>query len=86
METVLDKFGRIVIQKRLRDDLGLKPRPGLEIVSSAEEVLLKPIREERNVVNDRVLVYKGSATGDLLEAVTHHSEERSRIFARRLMR
>jgi len=25
METTLDKFGRIVIPKRVRDDLGLKP-------------------------------------------------------------
>ena len=43
MDTVLDRFGRIVIPKELRDALGLKAGSILHILSGNHEITLKPI-------------------------------------------
>ena len=87
METTLDKFGRIVIPKRVREHLGLTPGTALEIEAIGEDVILKPVREEPHIRNKGgVLVFKGSATGDLLEAVKRHRKERSSTIAKRMNR
>lgn len=46
MEATIDKFGRIVIPKELRDLFGLKPGSTLKVDSSSEEITLKPVSEE----------------------------------------
>ena len=46
MEATIDKFGRIVIPKELRELFGLKPGSTLKIDSSTEEITLKPVSEE----------------------------------------
>ena len=79
METTLDRFGRVVIPKEIRDILGLKPGELLKVEHSDDEVILKPFREEPPIkVKDGVLVYAGTATGNLMEAVRAHREERLR--------
>lgn len=40
----LDKAGRIVLPKPLRDELRLQPGDTLEIESSSEEITLRPTR------------------------------------------
>ena len=84
METTLDRFGRIVIPKQVRDDLGLKPGAVLEIEEVEQNVLLKPIHGEPHVVTkDGVLVFSGTAIGDIVEAIRSHRRERlSEIAAR----
>ncbi|MBI4710191.1 MAG: AbrB/MazE/SpoVT family DNA-binding domain-containing protein, partial [Nitrospirae bacterium] len=44
METILDKFGRVVIPKEIRDDLGLKPGEVIQVKESGNEVVLKPLK------------------------------------------
>ena len=44
MQTTLDKAGRIVLPKPLRDDLRLQPGDSLDIESSGEEITLRPVR------------------------------------------
>lgn len=46
METTIDRFGRVVIPKRVREDLGLKAGEPLVIEEQAEGILLKPARED----------------------------------------
>ena len=46
MEATIDKFGRIVIPKELRDLFGLKPGSTLKIDSSTEEITLKPVSDD----------------------------------------
>jgi AbrB family looped-hinge helix DNA binding protein len=77
METTLDKFGRIVIPKRVRDDLGLKPGAVFKIEQVNQKILMKPVNEEpRVVVKNGVLVFSGTATGDLVGAIQVHRQKR----------
>ena len=41
MEAVIDKFGRIVIPKKLRDDLGLRPGSVIKIETNRNETVAK---------------------------------------------
>lgn len=77
METTLDKFGRIVIPKRVRDDLGLKPGAVLQIEQAEQKILMGPVNEGLQVVvKNGVLVFSGTATGDLVGAIQAHRQER----------
>lgn len=79
METTLDKFGRIVIPKRVREDLGLKPGSVLRIERQEEEIRLTPAHGEPHVLlKDGVLVFSGVARGDLTQAVRSHREQHIR--------
>lgn len=77
METALDRFGRIVIPKQVRDDLGLRPGTVLRIEEVEQEIILKPAHgEPHTVIKEGVLVFSGKAAGDIVEAVRNHREER----------
>lgn len=78
METTIDRFGRIVIPKRVRDDLGLRAGSVLEIAEVEDEIVLRVRREEPDLVReDGVLIYTGEPAGDLEQAV--EAERRSRV-------
>jgi AbrB family looped-hinge helix DNA binding protein len=76
METTLDKFGRVVIPKEIRDDLSLKPGEVLQVEKSDDEVILKLLREEPALhMKEGVLVFSGVATGNLKDAIRTHRDE-----------
>ncbi|HUP43328.1 MAG TPA: AbrB/MazE/SpoVT family DNA-binding domain-containing protein [Thermoanaerobaculia bacterium] len=78
MEATLDRFGRIVIPKRVRDDLGLFAGSILLIEEREDRIVLRVQREETDLVReDGVLVYTGEAVGDLEQAVAAHRRGRS---------
>ena len=77
METTLDRFGRVVIPKEIRDDLCLKPGEVFKIEKSGDEVILKLLGEEPSLhMKEGVLVFSGSATGNIQDAIRIHREER----------
>ena len=77
MKTILDRFGRVVVPKEIRDRLGLKPGAEIEIDEQGNEVLLRPVEHETPLqLEDGVLVFTGTATGDLMEAIRTHREKR----------
>ena len=77
MKTTLDRFGRVVVPKDIRDRLGLRPGAEIEIDEKGNEVVLKPVEHEPVLmVREGVLVYSGKATGDIRDAVRAHREER----------
>lgn len=79
METTLDKFGRIVIPKEIRDDFNLKPGNRFHIEESEKAIILKPISGETNLRwKDGVLVFSGTPLADLNKAVEKHREERTK--------
>jgi AbrB family looped-hinge helix DNA binding protein len=77
METRLDKFGRVVLPKDIRDHLDLKPGQVLKVERADEEVILKPVEKELPLhIKDGVLVFSGAVTGDIAKAVKQHREGR----------
>jgi AbrB family looped-hinge helix DNA binding protein len=75
----LDRFGRIVIPKTVRNDLGLAPGSALVLEEVEEGILLKPLNEEPEVIeHNGVLVFTGVAEGDLSEAVEKDRDARLR--------
>ena len=46
MKTTLDRFGRIVVPKEIRDRLGLQPGVDIDIDQQGDAVLLKPAGHE----------------------------------------
>jgi AbrB family looped-hinge helix DNA binding protein len=79
MKTTLDRFGRVVVPKDIRDRLGLRPGAEIEIDEKGNEVVLKPVEHEPPLmVKEGILVFSGTATGDIRGAVRAHREERLR--------
>lgn len=82
METTLDRFGRIVLPKQVRDSLGLEPGSVLQVEHSAGEIRLTPLEEKQALVwRDGVLVFVGELTGDVEGAVQRQREERIKKLA-----
>jgi AbrB family looped-hinge helix DNA binding protein len=44
IQLTIDKAGRIVIPKSLRDELNLEPGDALQVESAGEEIILRPVR------------------------------------------
>ena len=83
LEVSLDKFGRVVLPKEVRDRLGLEPGAILEIEEVNDEIRLRPVeREPCLTLKGGVLVYTGKASGDVDEAVRAHREGRLKKLGR----
>jgi len=62
MELRIDKAGRIVVPKPLRERLGFKPDTELEAIEQPEGVLLKRVQERPSMVKvDGLWAHQGSA-------------------------
>jgi AbrB family looped-hinge helix DNA binding protein len=48
----IDKAGRVVIPKRLRDKLRLVPGDAFQLESTDEQIVLKPLREESTMFKE----------------------------------
>jgi AbrB family looped-hinge helix DNA binding protein len=60
-ETAIDKFGRVVIPKTVRETYHLVPGEHLIVETYKEGILLKPIHSEPKVVSeDGLMVLDGS--------------------------
>ncbi|MER3462193.1 MAG: AbrB/MazE/SpoVT family DNA-binding domain-containing protein [Armatimonadota bacterium] len=86
MQATLDKFGRVLIPKRLRERLGLQPNDVLELELEDGKLTLLPRRTPpppRFAAKPaslrrkgRVLVVESEATADLGQALAHLREDR----------
>jgi AbrB family looped-hinge helix DNA binding protein len=62
MELRIDKAGRIVVPKPLRERLGFKPDTELEAIEQPEGVLLKRVEQRPSMVKvDGLWVHQGTA-------------------------
>jgi AbrB family looped-hinge helix DNA binding protein len=58
----IDKSGRIVVPKLLREHLGLKPGSELEVLEQAGSVLLRPVEQRPSMIKiDGLWVHQGVA-------------------------
>ena len=73
--TAIDRFGRIVIPKSVRDTLGIDPATELTVNVEGDQILLTPILDpERLIVRDGVTLFEGELLedmGSMLEVVNH---------------
>jgi len=77
VQLAIDKFGRMVIPKAIRGDLGLEPGDHLEITERDGTILLRPVKEQQVVQQrDGVLVYSGEGTANVGDAVREGREQR----------
>lgn len=78
-ETIVDRFGRIVIPKKIREDFNLEAGTPVRFEESEQGIVLKPVHGEPNLHwKDGVLVFSGSAAGELSDALDKHREKRAR--------
>ena len=83
MQTTIDRFGRIVLPKKLRNDFNLEPGSQIHIEESGQEIILKPIYDEPSLrLKEGVLVFTGTALDDLYDVVAKHREERLKSFGK----
>ena len=78
MEAILDKFGRIVIPKKIREDFNLIPGSPIRIEEGKEEILLRPIEGEPSLTKkDGVLVFTGKSLENLEAKIEESRKERN---------
>jgi AbrB family looped-hinge helix DNA binding protein len=81
MILTIDKAGRVILPKPLRDRLGLRGGSALEMEETAEGVLLKPAGHKPSLVRQgRFLVHTGQLPRgcDLTAAINDDRGERAR--------
>ena len=79
MEVILDKFGRIVIPKKIREDFRLMPGSCIHISERENEIVLKPVEGEPNLdEKEGVLVFTGKAMENIETKVEELRNNRNR--------
>ena len=81
MTLTMDKAGRIILPKSLRDRLGLHAGSNLDVVETPDGIRLKPVEAEPLMVKkDGLLVYTGKVPPgfDVVRAVEDDREARIR--------
>jgi bifunctional DNA-binding transcriptional regulator/antitoxin component of YhaV-PrlF toxin-antitoxin module len=84
MELKIDKFGRVVLPKKLREHLGVGVSLTVEVKEVPEGVLLKPVRRESGLMmKDGILIHRGGDNSyiDWDRLVEDEREERIRHIA-----
>jgi len=81
LQLTIDKAGRVVIPKPLRDQLRLRPGDALEAECRGEELSLRPAREQLPLRKEHgIWVYRQgrAAAVDMARVLAEIREERSR--------
>jgi AbrB family looped-hinge helix DNA binding protein len=88
MELTIDKFGRVVIPKKLREHLGVGLSLKVEVKETPEGILLKPVRRGSGLMmKDGVLILRGGGDNSHISwdmLVEDEREERIRELIARL--
>ena len=80
MEATLDRFGRIVIPKKIREEFHLHAGSSLRIEEGKRGIWLTPVEDEATLVEkEGVLVFSGKTVGNIETAIEEHRHERSNM-------
>lgn len=83
METTLDRFGSIVIPKKIREVFNLRAGSPVQIEERNDGILIKPIETEPNLIEkDGVLVFSCKSIGDVEKALDDLRQDRHRSLGR----
>ena len=79
METRVDRFGRIVLPKGVRDELGLEPGDALEIREAEGGVYLRPLRRDESPLRNEgaLVVFDGQLDEAIPDPVAWARERRA---------
>ena len=76
MTATIDRFGRLVVPKDIRDRHGIVPGSEIPIEDTGETIVLRVATEPPGLVEkEGLLVFRGRATGDVEGAVGRHRLE-----------
>ena len=79
MELTLDKFGRILIPKEVREELGLQPGSSLHLEKTKRGLKLNKVDEAQSLVRKGgTLIFIGKIIGDVEEIIGQIRNERDR--------
>ncbi len=79
MITTLDKYGRIVIPKKLRDHLGITRNTKLNLKEEGGRIVIEPIHSEDVLVNkEGILVYTGNISSEINDLTKANRNNRIR--------
>ena len=82
MRTTVDRFGRVVVPKTMRVRLGLRAGAAIDIEETDGCISLRPVEDSSPLIlKQGVLVFTGSAAGNLEDAVAVNREERANRLA-----
>jgi AbrB family looped-hinge helix DNA binding protein len=77
MQLSVDRFGRMVLPKRIRDEWGLKPGDQLEATETGGRLVLCPSgRADGLRRKGKMLVFGGRAAGDLEQVLEQDRHDR----------
>ncbi len=79
MTLTMDKAGRVVLPKPLRDRLGLHEGSELEVLETGEGVILTPAQQQPSMIKKQGLwVHTGKIQPgfDIVQAIRNNREER----------
>lgn len=77
MITTLDKYGRILIPKRMRELLGITPQTQLVITEEGNKLIIEPVPEENPYEEkDNMLVFVGELESAYERLIEQDREER----------
>ena len=79
----IDKAGRLVLPKPLRDKLGLEAGDDLLVESEGDEITLRPVRPQATMIKERgIWVHNGKLPDDfdIVEFIDQEREKRAREF------
>lgn len=81
MRVRMDRAGRVILPKTIRDRHGFKSGTDLDLSETPDGVTLKPIRSKPSLIKKgSILVYSGEVPreSDLLKAIDEEREDRIR--------
>jgi AbrB family looped-hinge helix DNA binding protein len=77
MLATLDKFGRILIPKKVREHLGIRPASALHIKDDGKRIIIEPIKEEEPIVEkDGLLIFTGKVQSNLEQELKLNRNQR----------
>ena len=79
-KTTIDRAGRVIIPKALREELHLKPGDSLELEAGTDQITLRPVRPKATLKKEYgIWVYQGEATDlSVVDVIARERENRIR--------
>jgi len=79
MVTTIDKFGRIIIPKKFRKNLGISSETTLNISEDGSRIVIEPIQEKEPLIDKNgILVFTGKIENKNLDFLNEDRNSRIR--------